>query len=625
MIAYAAGSCFHVHEAIMDEPLLLQNRVANDIRLGESHFREFKSALEGPPERKRPRPLRPLCEQIGEALVAFANADGGELLVGVEDDGTVTGVPHDVKDISVLLAAPRTHVHAKTPLPLTSATRLDLEGKVVLFFSVMKGSTEIYQLPDGRCMRRQNTSTVPEIARQIQFDRQEIRSREYDRQFVDGATVAELDIDLLRSMADTFLRGLSVELYLQQLGIAEYAQNGLRLRAAALMLFAKDSRVRHPRSQIRVLRVKGTELKAGEQYNVLSDEIIQGNILELLRKAWERLSASLVIRTELGPDARFAPKYIYPERACQEALINAIAHRDYTRENGVDVFLFDDRIEIRSPGPLLSTLSVQDLEALEGAHESRNAFVARVLRENKFMLELGEGMRRMFRSMEERELERPRLHSNGTSFTITLPNKSIYDSQQETWLALFGGIELTPHQKRIIVAGIDGRELSTTDIHEAMHSGDNRDLYDSAVTPLRNARVLVQVRTKSQVAAYASKQGISRDQVPKFKIQAPKHADLSPSRAPRTPTRRTVGTHDPDRTAFVSRLSNSVTEQMLRDVFSSVGDVIAVHFPLVDPPRSRFAFIYFRELTSVSRAIERLHGSNLADCVISVAKARPRN
>src|SRR5712691_990984 len=98
----------------MSEALALTERVKNTIHLGESHFREFKTALEGPPERKRPRKPREICADIGEALVSFANADGGELLIGVEDDRTVTGVPHDAAEIEMMLSAPRTHVHAQS-------------------------------------------------------------------------------------------------------------------------------------------------------------------------------------------------------------------------------------------------------------------------------------------------------------------------------------------------------------------------------------------------------------------------------------------------------------------------------------------------------------------------------
>src|SRR5436309_2440239 len=122
----------------MTETLLLIERVRNTIQLGESHFREFKSALQGPEMAKRPRSAKSICDNIAEALVAFANADGGELLIGVEDSGRITGLPQSADDVQMMLAAPRSHVHAEAILPLTAATELLLDGQRVLFFSVPK-------------------------------------------------------------------------------------------------------------------------------------------------------------------------------------------------------------------------------------------------------------------------------------------------------------------------------------------------------------------------------------------------------------------------------------------------------------------------------------------------------
>lgn len=407
----------------MTDILLLEERVRNTIQLGESHFREFKSALEGSAQNKKPRSVKDICRDIAEALVAFANADGGELLVGVEDDGAITGILHDEQEISQMLAAYQTHVHAESQLPIAAATKLQIDGKTVLFFSVTKGTSEIYQLPDGRCIRRQDKSSIPVAVKQIQFERQEINSREYDRHFVDGATVNDLDLAFIQSLADNYLRGLSIERYLQQMGLAEYATGGLRLRMAALLLFAKDIQRWHPRSQVRALKVAGTQIKSGEHYNVKSDEIVRGNIFELLLNSWEQLRPLLAYKTEFGSDAKFEQKYLYPEGATREALINAIAHRDYSIQNGIEIFVFDDRMEIKSPGALLSSLNIESLRELQGSHESRNVLIARTLRENKYMRELGEGIKRIFELMEQGELDKPTLYSNSVSFSVILTHK----------------------------------------------------------------------------------------------------------------------------------------------------------------------------------------------------------
>jgi ATP-dependent DNA helicase RecG len=406
----------------MDDILLLADKVRNTLILGESHFREFKSALEGRPGNKKPRLTKSICADIGEALVSFSNADGGAVLIGVEDDGTITGIPHKEEEIQTMLHAINSHVYKDQQLPLNNASKLVLEDKIILYFSVNKGTTMIYQLPDGRCVRRKDRSTMPASIDQIQFERQEIKAREYDSQFVDGAIVTDLDLRLLQGIADQYIKGLSIERYLQQIGLAEYAQNGLRLKKAALLLFATDIDRWHPRSQVRILKIKGNKLEAGEKYNVISDDIVKGNIFELILKSWEHLRSYLAYKTEFGTNSKFEQKYIFPEDAVREVILNAIAHRDYSIANAIEIYIFNDRMEIKSPGALLSTLTIKNLYELEGSHESRNPLIASVLRENKLMREIGEGMKRIFSLMQEQKLEKPELYSNGLWFRVTFSN-----------------------------------------------------------------------------------------------------------------------------------------------------------------------------------------------------------
>jgi len=406
----------------MDDILLLADKVRNTLILGESHFREFKSAVEGRPGNKKPRLTKSICADIGEALVSFSNADGGAVLIGVEDDGTITGIPHKEEEIQTMLLAINSHVYKDQQLPLNNASKLVLEDKIILYFSVNKGTTMIYQLPDGRCVRRKDRSTMPASIDQIQFERQEIKAREYDSQFVDGAIVTDLDLRLLQGIADQYIKGLSIERYLQQIGLAEYAQNGLRLKKAALLLFATDIDRWHPRSQVRILKIKGNKLEAGEKYNVISDDIVKGNIFELILKSWEHLRSYLAYKTEFGTNSKFEQKYIFPEDAVREVILNAIAHRDYSIANAIEIYIFNDRMEIKSPGALLSTLTIKNLYELEGSHESRNPLIASVLRENKLMREIGEGMKRIFSLMQEQKLEKPELYSNGLWFRVTFSN-----------------------------------------------------------------------------------------------------------------------------------------------------------------------------------------------------------
>lgn len=405
-----------------DHILILQERIHNGILVGESDFREFKSAWEGKPGQKKPRLAKKICADIAEGLAAFANSDGGELIVGVEDDGTISGVPHDEEEMAMLLNAVKTHIFKGQQLPMVYAVKANISGQTVLFFQVEKGADEIYQLPDGRVVVRVDRRTIPASVRALQFGKQEAASRRCDRQWVDGATVQDLDNDLINSTASRYLSRLSltVEKFLQQLDLAQYTTGGLRLRLAALLLFGKDVRKWHPRSQVRFIKIAGTRLLTGSEYNVLSDETTEGNILELIPAAWDALQKYIVADQHLDSNGQFTPHYRFPAEACQEVLVNAIFHRDYGVAAPVEFHVYDDRLEVKSPGPLLSTLLVDDLYAGESRHDSRNVGIARVLKTTRSIREMGEGMKRIMEVMAREGHPKPILYSNTNWFTITL-------------------------------------------------------------------------------------------------------------------------------------------------------------------------------------------------------------
>ncbi|MDX2078922.1 MAG: ATP-binding protein [bacterium] len=583
----------------MTDILSLQERVQNTIRLGESHFREFKTASEGKPENKKPRLVTHICRDIGEALVAFSNADGGELLIGVEDDGQITGIPHNNDDITIMLNAPNTHIFKSQQLPLIFSTQVIIDGKIILFFQVEKGISTIYQLPDGRCVRRKDKATMPADFREIQLERQEQRSREYDRQFVDGATVSDLDITLIQQLANEYFMGLSAERYLQQAGLAEYAVNGLRLRRATVLLFAKDIGRWNPHSHVRILRVNGTELKTGERYNVLSDEFVQGNIFKLIEDAWSRLRVYLTSKTEFGADAKFEQKFLYPEGACFEALINAIAHRDYSTHNGIEIYIYDDRMEVRNPGALLSTITIQDLKELRGAHESRNVLIAKILRENKYMRELGEGVRRMFDLMND-EMTVPEFHSNGSSFWVILPNKPLLSSKQQAWLDMFAEYNLSANQKRIVLLGMNGREISQDDIYQAMQTEELR-VYNEEVTSLRKKAILVEIRNQIAAKNYAHKRNIKPSKIPRFRVQIP-NGDNNVLQQSRKLTRnRKCGIH-------LENLPADITRKALEDSFSEYGDVNYIYLARDENTKKLkgFGTIWFNTEQSAKKAFDAL-------------------
>ncbi|HYJ85948.1 MAG TPA: RNA-binding domain-containing protein [Pyrinomonadaceae bacterium] len=204
------------YERILD----IEERIGLAIKIGESHYREFKSAFEGEPGAKKPRGLKPIMSDVGRTLVAFANADGGELLIGVEDDGTITGIPHDESAVAAMMAADGTHVHNHTPLPAPRKRAILLDGLTVAYFAVSKGTQFIHLTSDGRCLRRVDRETIPYSSERILADRLEGQARIWDRETAHGATVEDLDLDLIQGVASQIAYGISVEKCLQYLDLA---------------------------------------------------------------------------------------------------------------------------------------------------------------------------------------------------------------------------------------------------------------------------------------------------------------------------------------------------------------------------------------------------------------------
>lgn len=503
----------------MQEILRLEERVRNALQLGESHFREFKSAYAGAPTERNPRDPKEVAKDIAETLVAFANADGGELLVGVEDDASISGVPYREPVLEVLVRAPEQRVLRQSPLPDPLIGRVEIDGKLILYFSVEKSTKHIHLTSDGRCIQRRDRSNEPTPVERIEFERQEQRSRAYDREFVDEADVVDLDPALLEKVGTRVALAMSPEKCLQLLGVADYAAGRVRIRRAALLLFARDISHWHPRCGVRLLRVRGTQVLHDNEYNVVQDEMILGNVLQVITKTWEALRPHLIQVRRAG--GLFEEQTLYPEDACLEALVNAVAHRDYSVEGRlIELFIFEDRLEVRSPGELLSTIPLTALRELKGFHESRNALLTRVLRELDYMREVGEGVRRMFRLMRTHELVPPELASEQGSFAVTLRHTSSFSEADQKWLEQFAKIPLTRDERIVVLLGRRRVPLSPQQIWDALEIVDTED-YRKVVESLQGKGLLRTMMDSELVSRRAEQLGVPRRQVARFDLREP--------------------------------------------------------------------------------------------------------
>ena len=558
----------------MENILRLKERVEIALELGESYYREFKSALEGSPNDKKPRNTREICADIAKTLVAFANADGGELFVGIEDDNTVSGISHSEDKINDILSASERYVMEATPLPIKRKSVIEYNGKKVVYFSVDKGSQFVHQTSKGECFQRKDRESVPTYADSIRFAREEALSREYDRQFEDLASVTDLDLPLVSSVAQeiTKISTISPEKFLQYVDLAEFDGDRLRLRKAALLLFAKNPNKWHPRSRVRILKVNGTEEHSAPDYNVTEVSDVDGNIFRLIEQSWEALRPALS-ETRYSDDGLFKTQVIYPEAACREAVINAITHRDYSIEGrGIEIRIFTDRLEILSPGKLLSKYTIEDLKELKGAHETRNTYIARVLREFGYIRELGEGIRRMFELMKSNELVEPQILSPNKSFIVILFYKFVYTKEEKIWLDSFEHFQLSREQKTLVKLGINGRLISPKEIFDNVGIIDT-EVYRQLIDSLQKLGILVSIVPKEQAQRLAKRQEKQVKSIPRFQIILP----IEENYRNRSTKSRVIEDTSDYAKIFIGNIDYGSTESDIEELFSQFGEIVDLH------------------------------------------------
>jgi hypothetical protein len=198
------------------------------------------------------------------------------------------------------------------------------------------------------------------------------------------------------------------------------------------------------------------ERPTGREHNVQELPRCEGNLVQVLESA-RKLLGTVIQKSAKLHDLFFREMPEYPTLAWQEALVNAIAHRDYgIQGRSVEVWLFEDRMEVVSPGGLLPEVHLEDLQARRAVHASRNPRLARVLVELDIMREQGEGIPRMFEEMEESWLPMPELVADASSFRVILRNEPIFASSDPDWVRTVQGLHLDARQKRTLIRFVEG-------------------------------------------------------------------------------------------------------------------------------------------------------------------------
>ncbi len=385
---------------------------------------------------------------LKEIIPAMAMTLGGVVICGISDDRRIVGCELGQKTLDrIARAGHETGVDVQV-------RALAVDGHELTIVAVPEVRDRIVTTTDGRLLRRVGSDNQPlrgdALARFVR--QREERSGEDEP--VPRLDYADVDLDLVNRAlvrdrrSPIRRRGVAaIDRALVDLGVAEVADAALdpQVLRAAVLLFAKRPTRYVKAAAVQVVRRVGVGPGPGP---VSSREDIEGPIPTLLERVLAFVDGHTSRREAVVGTHRetFAE---YPPPVLREALLNALAHRDYGLAGAtVDVTIWDDRIEVHSPGSLPGHITTENMR---GEHYSRNRRIMRVLKTLGLVEEYGEGVDRMFSEMEARLMEPPHFAVTPSSVTVILYNRSILSIEDQAWLALLGHLDLTVQERRTLV------------------------------------------------------------------------------------------------------------------------------------------------------------------------------
>lgn len=348
---------------------------------------------------------------LANTLIAFANADGGRLLIGVEDDGSVSGIDPTAQreQVDALLRAAYEYCTPSIPIDYKL---YPFQGTHVLVIDTPP-SPRVHNHTNGRVFLRVLDRDQPlnaDETMRVAFGKGQAS---YEAQPVRGATLEAVDHDLVREYAR--LRGLDQPVERILTGLNLLVDDTLTI--AGVLLFAQEPARWLPRAGVDFLKFEGTEVNLGGAFNLVKREDLSDPLPRLIRRAWEVIEPHIRTRHRLqGLEMVGQPEY--PDFAWREIVVNAIAHRDYSiTGTSIQVRIFDDRLEVESPGGLPGIVTVENIRQ---RHFSRNPVLVGVLRTWHYIEELGFGIDRVFRAMEDIGAPPPKIADDHGVVTVTL-------------------------------------------------------------------------------------------------------------------------------------------------------------------------------------------------------------
>ena len=356
-------------------------------------------------------------------IVAFANADGGVIAIGVSDKTRkIEGIDQHTEKLNELLRVPLDFCNPSIPVTCSYMPCTDKDGKEnhILLMEIPASMYLHTNQADEAFMR------VGDKSRKLSFDERvqlmyDKGERFYEDTAVYGATIDDIDMDAVAEYTKLIGYGKGPLQYLRENNgfVTTNKQGDEDVSTACVLLFGKNPQRFFPRARTRFIRYEGVDEKVGAEMNVIKDVTFEGTILNQVKKTVEFIETQVREHTFLGQHAQFVTRRDYPEFVIQEMTVNSVCHRAYSiKGTEIQIKMFDDRLVFESPGKLPGMVKPSNIR---NTHFSRNPKIAAFLKAYHYVKEYGEGVDRIYRELEANGTSALSFRTDDFILKITVP------------------------------------------------------------------------------------------------------------------------------------------------------------------------------------------------------------
>ena len=358
------------------------------------------------------------ADLLAETLVAFANGDGGTVLVGQTPEGAVNQ-DFAAEDADALLW--QAQARCRPPVR-TEWQQFETPQGTTVAIQVIR-STELHTLDDGRVLIRVGAENRPLVGDEVSHLAATKATGDFETDVVPGAAQSDLEDEIVqeylvkREERGRLVLSRPAAEVLKEIGALTDAGEPT---VTGVLLFGREPQFFLPQSGLVFVRFAGTEPRGPEGLPGYSRrEEFRGPLPRLIEAAWKVIWEEMRVAAVVKGLER-EERTEYPPFAVREALVNAVCHRDYRlKGRRIEVRMFDDRLEVISPGGLPGYITIDNIV---DEHFSRNPRIVGGLFQWGYIEELGLGIDRMIEDMVQAGHPPPEFAATPYSFTVTLRN-----------------------------------------------------------------------------------------------------------------------------------------------------------------------------------------------------------